>query len=209
MKKREENEIIYVGIYKRDIQKSAKNKKTTGSSRRRWDDDDEEVEPPKHEPPPKPLPAESLKSAIKTKVVNKGQRRKVTWAPDVYDPPPSSESHHQSEWPKHEKKKNSRNEWPKEEEGDKGTPGEGGGIDQTDKDFNKKKGKKNGLKEGAAIAGGEGECKKNQKNQHKGGDAGRGRAGAKGFKDKDKKQGGACGDGKVGGKDKWGKSQKA
>ncbi|KAL3501945.1 hypothetical protein ACH5RR_036394 [Cinchona calisaya] len=125
--------------------------------------------------------------------------RKVTWAPDVYDRLPSFESHHLSEWPKDEKKKNSRNEWPKEE-GDKGGAGEGGGIDQRHKDFDKNKGKKNGLKEGdrhrkGVAAGEEGECKKkSQKNQHKGGavkgaaggDVGRG--GAKGCKDKDRKK---------------------
>ncbi|KAL3501944.1 hypothetical protein ACH5RR_036393 [Cinchona calisaya] len=160
---------IFLENLRRDIQKSAKNGKKKTSSRR-WDDD-QDVEPPKHEPPPKPLRAENLKSAMKTKkdklVVNKGQRRK-----------------------------NSRNYWPKEE-GDKGSAGEGGGIDRRHKDFDKNKGKKNGLKEGdrqntkGAAAGGEGECKKkSQKNQHKGG-AVKGAAGGdvgRGGADKDRKK---------------------
>lgn len=172
----------------------------------------EVIEPPKHEPPPKPLPAENLKSAMKKtftgkkgtwrkqkeKSANKWWRREVTWAPDVHDPTPSSDSHYKGPCP---------SSWGLNASEDKKTEG----VDKEDdservkgyKNVNKKSGK-NGVKgsgEGATETGMERHKsgnKKSLKNPQKGDGDGDGdgsggggaQGGAKGRKGKDKKKGG-------------------
>ncbi|KAL3530856.1 hypothetical protein ACH5RR_010178 [Cinchona calisaya] len=122
--------------------------------------------PIKHEPPPKPLPADNLKSAMKSN----GQKREgaaaekaVTWAEYVYDPVPTSESHYASnrtERHKNESKKSGKN---RQKGGGKGAAGGGEGM----------MGVKGGGKD------------KEKKDKKRGGGGGEG---AKGGKDKDKKQ---------------------
>lgn len=107
------------------------------------------MEEPTRKPPPKPLPADNLKSAMKNKKKSLGKKkgksfkpRRVTWADDVYDPTPTSDSHYK----------------PSKSIGSEG-----------DKSPNKKKGKKNWENQEAEAKGGGGGKFKNKKQKGGGG----------------------------------------
>lgn len=108
-------------------------------------------EEPTYKPPPKPLP-DNLKSAMKHKKKSVGKKkgksfkpRRVTWADDVYDPTPTSDSHYK----------------PSKRIGSEG-----------DKSPNKKKGKKNWENQEAEAKGGGGGKFKNKEQKGGGGGSG-------------------------------------
>lgn len=119
-----------------------------------------------HEPPANPLPADNLKSAMKRgrkKEALEGKERKVSWAPDVYEPPPPSEPHYalnRTERHKNEAKKPGKN---RQKWGGKGTGGgllEGGG-----ENGGKEKGGKYKYKREGSRGGGAGKLKAKDKKQ--------------------------------------------